>query len=305
MRTILNPTQFHLLARSANSLVPALILSVICLFGATRLTAEAPTSPAMVFEWDDAQLDVGFWYHYQFSDMNGQSAHDFYLYFPDQTYMQFLKNDYLEKNQNAISRLSYGIDPQRFALNSEEVVNLLPDTNKSYRDYHGTYDFGSHKISYKGTIIENGQDKPISQSVDLPVGINQFYNTLGTDIGLLFRFIKPASLPFVFNFVDTLRSVHATKIRFDKTETIQGIPCKKYLIEGQGVIAVLAGNNGALWLADDGGPRYMVRYTMNARVDWSMGNLMTKLVERKAMSAAEWQAFQDSMVADQKKQGKF
>ncbi len=265
-----------------------------------------PADPSTIFKWDDKQMDVGYFYHYSWTDMAGKSApNDYYLYMADETHMQYLQNSYTGKGSRAIDLVTNTVDPLNFRYSGEDIVNLLPDTDKSYRTYRGEYDYAKGKITYTGILIEKGMDKKVNDAVDLPKGINIFYNQLGSDIGLLYRMIPENGRPFTVNFIDTLRTVHEAVVRHEKDEMVGGILCHKYLIEGQGVIAKVANSGGALWMAADDTVHYMVQFRMNVRVNWDLANMGVKLAERKKMSPAEWKAFQDAMVAEQKKKGKF
>jgi hypothetical protein len=279
-------------------------LAALCGLSTAGLSAEA-ADPAAVFAWDDAQIDVGWFYHYTFSDLEGKGKQDYYLYFPDKNHMQYVQNHYLMPYQRDICLLTYTIDPSQYGFSASESQNLLLDANKSWRFWKNSYDRAAGKIRYTGVTINGNVEKNEQGSVDLPKGVNIFYNDVGSDIALLFRFLKPGALPFKANFIDVLRSNHEVIMRMDKLETVDGIPCQKYAIEGQGLIAKLSDANGAVWMASDGGQRYLVKFTMNARFTWEIPHLMVKLAERKPMTADEWQSFQTALVEQQQKRGRF
>jgi hypothetical protein len=285
-------------------LFAVLLAAVAMIFPVGQASAQPITDPTSIMQWDDAQLDEGYWYHYRFSDMNGKRPVDFYLYQQDATTLVWLQNGYQEGG-NAISQLSYAISKGTYSFTGYKGVNLLPAADKSWRTIHEAFDFVTGKRNVDYVVIENGRDKSVTQVLNIPKGYTIVYQQMGIDIGLFFRFLKTPVQPFQMYFLDTMNNVHTVNIRYEKDETVNGIPCKKYLIVGQGLLAVLASNRGAVWLANNGGPRYMVKFAMNVRLSWDYPNFLTSLVERKAMSTDEWTAFQENIVAEQQRSGRF
>jgi hypothetical protein len=276
------------------------LAGIIALALAARISAEEITPIDRVYAWDDARMDIGYFYHYVFTDMKGKGPKNTYYYVTGKDEFTILSNAYEGPYQKAIALSPMKISRERLYWEKQTATNLLPASDKSYRDVLVKYDFGTMKTHTEAILIEKGKDTPYSADEKF-IPNAYLANSTGMEFAFFFRQLKDGVEPFTFTYVDALKRSYAMDCRYEKDETLNGIPCRKYSIMGRGILAKAMDVGGAVWTARDDSYRYMVKHTMNMRVDWDYANTMVVLAERKPMSPEEWKAFQDSMVLAQKK----
>lgn len=276
-----------------------LTILALCALAAAPLAAQAAPI-GEVYAWNDARMDVGHFYHYVFTDMKGNGPQDTYLYISGKGEYQLLNNAYQAKYQKAITFITCKLNPFTAFYTTWDVVNLLPASDKSYRNAHYDFDLARGKVLYDYLEIKDGKDKPQKGEMDWEANVYKAGST-GVEFAIFFRQLRDGVKPFVLRYQDALNRTYNMDCSYEKDEVVDGIPCRKYLIKGQGLLAKVQNVQGAVWLAKDDPVRYMVKHTMNMRVDWDYGNAMVVMAERRPMTPAEWKAFQEALVLKQKK----
>jgi hypothetical protein len=276
--------------------VAALILA---LFLSPLAHAAENTPLEQSFAWDDSRVDVGYCYRYRFTDMKGRGPIEYFLYISGKDEYQELYNMYQGKYTKAIGLFTAKLDTERLRYASVRVDNLLPAQDKSFRYYDEAFDHERKKLLYSGVEIKKGKDNPVKAEVGYESNTYRA-GEIGAEFQIFFRHVKDDAKPFVLRYQDALNRTYSMDCRFEKEETVDGTLCRKYLIEGQGALAKTLNVKGAVWLAKDDPARYMVKHTMNMRVEWEHDSTLVVLVERKPMSPEEWKALQAEVVEKQK-----
>ncbi len=269
------------------------------LFFAIPAFAQKGTDISLVYQWKSERVEPGYFYHYVFSDMKGKSSIPVYYYVSGKEEFEWLQNAYLDSYQKAIHHTVNRLDRERLYYKSISIVNLLPASEKSYRNYEQEFDYAAGKMRYVGVEIQKGRDRPITLEKNLEQNL-YLSASGGQEFFAFFPHLKDDVKPFTLRYSDTLGRSYDMDCRFDKEEKVGDILCRKYFIEGQGLLAKTMAVNGAVWLAKDSPARYLVKHTMNMRVNWEMPNAMLTLIERKKMSPEEWKSFQAALVEEQK-----
>lgn len=286
--------------RNAVAVMRFAAAAIFCLFGFSSLSAENPITPVdQSFSWDDSRVDVGYLYRYVFTDMKGRGPIEYYLYMSGEREYQQLYNQYQSKYSRSISLMTIKIDAEALCPVSMRFDNLMPDVDKSFRYYDEAFDQTGRKMKYTGVEIKKGKDVPVKgEQAWEPNAYTA--NAIGEEFLTYFRHVKDDVAPFTLRYQDTLGRKYAMDCRYEKDETVDGIPCRKYLIEGQGALAKAMNVKGGVWLAKDDPARYMVKHTMNMRVEWEHDSTMVILKERRKASPEEWAALQREVVDKQK-----
>lgn len=250
------------------------------------------------FAWDDSRVDVGYCYRYAFSDLKGRQPIEYYLYVSGKDEYQELFNQYQGKYTKAVSLFRFKLDTARLRYESVRIDNLLPAQDKSFRFYDETFDYARKKAFYSGVEIKKGKDSLVKMEQACESNVYHA-NEIGAEFQIFFRHVKDGVKPFVLRYQDALGRTYSMDCRFEREETAEGTLCRKYLIEGQGALAKTLNVKGAVWLAKDDPAHYMVKHTMNMRVEWEHDSTLVLLKERKRMSPEEWEALQAEVVEKQ------
>jgi hypothetical protein len=261
------------------------ILSRICgLLLFTTLSTAAPTEAQIArFHFQPDKVPTGTLFLYDKSNIDGTHASRIALYVAAQDRLESFK---WHEGADAATLVIADLDWETFTVRRFESLRLFADGTRQTQAVMEKM-AGQPKVA-----VAAG---PYQAEVEIHHWPWQSYDFDFAGLNIIFPHLKKAKAPFTLGIADVVRSpdgpTFADKgtvtVTYQGRETLDGTPCRKYSIDGEG----LENRGGHLWIDAKAG--HLVLYEIDLPDEPGFDSGKLRLVERRALSAAEWQAFKD------------
>jgi hypothetical protein len=193
----------------------------------------------------------------------------------------------------------YVIDAEGSRILSSRTLNLKPASAKAWKTRYADYDYGARKLR-SAYGIGDAAPAPLGYPEAIPYAPTVWQRDLGLHFSLFFPKARPGAAPFIFCYdsYGHLIFMEARELgggNADGMEYVDGIACRKYGVKGQGLWTSIIGQGGYVWVAEDGGERFMVKHSMRMGFSWTMRDFSMELKERKSIRDEDWLALQTTL----------
>lgn len=281
-------------------LLAVLFLAVVVWMGGTGRQRAMEIEDPEVFFYDPARVDVGSFYHYHYSTVDGEQKHDLYMYIKSENQIEFLAAGYSIYQALHLFTLTFR---EHLVVNAL-AANLLHDLKlpSSAVQSEGIYDYENRQFSTKEISLDRRGERKIGGGVVSFRIIPTFeYSMEGMDLGYAFRFLEEGTENFLVG-LSVMGQCVDMDVNYVDDEEIGGIMTRRYQLRGRGILAKLFNVRIDLWMARDDQRRYMVKYVGHLRRYPYFENVKIELQGISEMSHEEWEQFLNGEIEKAKKQ---
>ncbi len=265
----------------------------LILFMGASLTGAQESS---LFPADDSfprEDSTGQYRHYVLK-VNNKPETDFWIYQSAEGGVQTL-HDAGKIDGSGVIHTGWKVDWEHSRFAAAYSKNIRPLARKSWTSYAREYDYGAKKIRQHYSYGQ--KDQLITQALfeEIPYPQTIWQKDLGLGFALFLPAMDAADLPLRLCYESYGHPVFM-KIEKLGEEALDGIPCVKYKIGGEGLWSKILPQGGYAWVAQGEGGPYLVKHSMRMAFSWTMRSFSMRLMESGKMDTAEWLALQNRLI---------
>lgn len=265
-------------------------VSMLLFFFSVSLISQNISDKNDIYEFNAECLDVGSLYKYEIDRGAKKSPLDYWLYISqDKIVETFFDSTSIDKT--GILKTDYQIDTGSFFFTRSTTTNMLPANEKQWKTKACLFDAKNESLRIALLFDLPPPHDRIAYREDIPFNPTVWQRDLGIYFSVFFRYLKQPATSFSICY-DAYEHLIFMKVASVGEDEVNGIPCIKYKVDGEGLWSRLIGQGGYVWVARDDPRHYMVQHTMTIGWSWVMKDFSITLKEITTSTVEEWKALQ-------------